>query len=95
MFLVKSRRPGWDQIYLPLRPNGRTGWVKGSRLTLALDPYRSRSDFNFIRVVDLRGDVPPGMRGIVRGQIRLEIVCARRANPPAPAAEIHETGVPQ
>jgi hypothetical protein len=43
-------------------------------MTLALDPYRSRSDFNFIRVVDLRGDVPPGMRGIVRGQIRSEIV---------------------
>jgi lipoprotein-anchoring transpeptidase ErfK/SrfK len=40
VFLVKSRRPGWDQIYLPLRPNGRTGWVKASRLTLALDPYR-------------------------------------------------------
>jgi hypothetical protein len=40
--------------------------------SLALDPYRSRSDFSFVRVVDLRGDVPPSMRSIVRGQIRKE-----------------------
>lgn len=43
------------------------------KMTLALDPYRSRSDFAFVRVVDLRGDVPPSMRSMVRGQIRKEI----------------------
>ncbi|MCE0521564.1 MAG: hypothetical protein LV480_01475 [Methylacidiphilales bacterium] len=42
------------------------------KMTLALDPYRSRSDFTFVRVVDLRGNVPPGMRSIVRVQIRKE-----------------------
>jgi hypothetical protein len=42
--------------------------------TLALDSYRSRSDFALIRVVDLRGDIPSSMRGIVRGQIRSEMV---------------------
>jgi hypothetical protein len=42
------------------------------KMTLALDPYRSRSDFTLIRVVDLRGDVPPEMRTIVRVQIRQE-----------------------
>jgi hypothetical protein len=41
-------------------------------MTLALDPYRSRSDLDFVRVVDLRGDVPPGMRSMVRSQIRKE-----------------------
>jgi hypothetical protein len=41
-------------------------------VTLALDPYRSRSNFTLIRVVDLRGNVPPEMRGMVRGQIREE-----------------------
>jgi len=41
-------------------------------MTLALDPYRSRSDFDFVRVVDLRGDVPPSMRTMVRNQIRKE-----------------------
>lgn len=42
------------------------------KMTLALDPYRSRSDFTLVRVVDLRGDVPPSMRSIVRVQIRKE-----------------------
>ena len=42
------------------------------KMTLALDPYRSRSDFTLVRVVDLRGNVPPEMRGIVRVQIRKE-----------------------
>lgn len=42
------------------------------KMTLALDPYRSRSNFTFVRVVDLRGNVPPDMRGIVRGEIRQE-----------------------
>jgi hypothetical protein len=44
------------------------------KMTLALDPYRSRSDFALVRVVDLRGDVPPSMRSIVRVQIRKEQV---------------------
>lgn len=44
------------------------------QMTLAMDPYRSRSDFSLVRVVDLRGDVPPQMRGLVRGQIRKETV---------------------
>ncbi len=43
------------------------------QITLALDPYRSRSNFSFVRVVDLRGDVPPTMRSIVRDQIRKEM----------------------
>jgi hypothetical protein len=42
------------------------------KMTLALDSYRSRSDFTFVRVVDLRGDVPPEMRSIVRVEIRKE-----------------------
>ncbi len=42
------------------------------KITLALDPYRSRSNFTFVRVVDLRGEVPPQMRSMVRGDIRKE-----------------------
>ena len=44
------------------------------KMTLALDPYRSRSDFTLVRIVDLRGDVPPDMRSIVRVEIRKEQV---------------------
>jgi len=28
VFLVKKRAPGWEQVYLPVRPNGSTGWVR-------------------------------------------------------------------
>jgi hypothetical protein len=42
------------------------------KVTLALDIFRSRSNFSFVRVVDLRGGVPPAMRSIVRVQIRKE-----------------------
>lgn len=42
------------------------------KISLALDHYRSRSDFSFVRVVDLRGDLPPTMRGMVRVDIRKE-----------------------
>jgi lipoprotein-anchoring transpeptidase ErfK/SrfK len=40
VFLVKSRRRGWDEVYLPRRPNGSTGWVKAAQVVLALDVYR-------------------------------------------------------
>jgi hypothetical protein len=48
-------------------------------MTLALDRYRARPDIDFVRVVDLRGDVPPSMRSMVRNQIRKEQAkeCAR------------------
>jgi hypothetical protein len=44
------------------------------KVSLALDSYRDRSNFTFVRVVDLRGGVPPNMRSIVCGQIRKELV---------------------
>ncbi len=42
------------------------------KVTLALDSYRNNSNFTLVRVVDLRGGVPPEMRSIVRVQIRKE-----------------------
>ncbi|HZS25065.1 MAG TPA: L,D-transpeptidase [Gaiellaceae bacterium] len=40
VFLVKSRRPGWEHVYLPMRPDGATGWIRDSQVQLAIDPYR-------------------------------------------------------
>ena len=41
VFLVKEQRPdGWVQVLLPVRPNGSTGWVKSSDVTLTANPYR-------------------------------------------------------
>lgn len=38
--LVKRRIPGWENVYLPVRPNGSTGWVRDADVDLSLDPYR-------------------------------------------------------
>lgn len=40
VFLVKRALPGWLEVYLPVRPNGSTGWVRSSSVGLSLDPYR-------------------------------------------------------
>lgn len=40
-FLVKARSGfGWAEVYLPVRPNGSTGWVRTSDVTLTGVPYR-------------------------------------------------------
>jgi lipoprotein-anchoring transpeptidase ErfK/SrfK len=39
-FLVKERRSGWERVYLPVRPNGSTGWVRDRQVDLSLTPYR-------------------------------------------------------
>ncbi len=39
-FLVRSQRAdGWVEVLLPVRPNGSTGWVHASEVTLAQDPF--------------------------------------------------------
>jgi lipoprotein-anchoring transpeptidase ErfK/SrfK len=40
VFLVSKRRPGWEKVYLPQRPDGATGWIRDRTVTLAYDPYR-------------------------------------------------------
>lgn len=40
VFLVRRRAPGWEQVYLPVRPNGSTGWVRDADVELSLDAYR-------------------------------------------------------
>lgn len=40
VFLVKSRRDGWLEVLLPVRPNGSRGWIKESDVTLGNNLYR-------------------------------------------------------
>jgi lipoprotein-anchoring transpeptidase ErfK/SrfK len=42
VFLVKSRDPGDDrvEVYLPIRPNGSSGWVDAADVTVTAVPYR-------------------------------------------------------
>ena len=39
VFLVKSRGHGWEHVYLPIRPDGATGWIKDRDVSLAWNPY--------------------------------------------------------
>jgi lipoprotein-anchoring transpeptidase ErfK/SrfK len=39
VFLVKSRARGWERVYLPVRPDGATGWIKDRDVSLAWNPY--------------------------------------------------------
>ena len=56
VFLVKSRAPGWEEVFLAKRPNGSTGWVKDSQVSLALDPYRVQVSLSGHRVTVWKGD---------------------------------------
>ena len=40
VFLVKQQQDDWVQVLLPVRPNGSTGWVKSSDVTITPNPYR-------------------------------------------------------
>jgi len=40
VLLVKEQKPDWYKVLLPVRPNGSTGWVKASEVTVATHDYR-------------------------------------------------------
>jgi lipoprotein-anchoring transpeptidase ErfK/SrfK len=39
VFLVKERQGDWLNVYLPVRPNGSTGWVNSADVTVVSNPY--------------------------------------------------------
>ena len=39
-FLVTAQQDGWLQVALPVRPNGSTGWLKASDVTLSTTDYQ-------------------------------------------------------
>jgi lipoprotein-anchoring transpeptidase ErfK/SrfK len=40
VFLVRRQVKGWDEVRLPIRPNGTVGWLRARSVSLASDPYR-------------------------------------------------------
>ncbi|HUQ63022.1 MAG TPA: L,D-transpeptidase [Acidimicrobiales bacterium] len=40
VFLVKEQQPDWLNVYLPVRPNGSTGWVHSADVDLATHDFR-------------------------------------------------------
>jgi lipoprotein-anchoring transpeptidase ErfK/SrfK len=39
VFLVKERQGDWLNVYLPVRPNGSTGWVRAADVTVVSNGY--------------------------------------------------------
>jgi len=57
IFLVtQTQTGGWVQVLLPVRPNGTTGWVRASDVTLATDPYRIRVELAKHTITVFNGD---------------------------------------
>jgi hypothetical protein len=50
VFLVKSRGRGWEHVYLPVRPDGATGWIRDRYLSLAWDPYSLQAQLHSHRL---------------------------------------------
>jgi lipoprotein-anchoring transpeptidase ErfK/SrfK len=40
VMLVHSQQQDWVRVYLPVRPNGATGWVQASAVRVLRNPYR-------------------------------------------------------
>ncbi|MBI3257392.1 MAG: L,D-transpeptidase, partial [Actinobacteria bacterium] len=66
VFLVEERRPGWVKVFLPVRPNGSTGWVGQESVRLSRHAYRVEVRRGAHRLVVFEGadivlDVPVGI----------------------------------
>jgi hypothetical protein len=55
VFLVKRRKPGWLDVYLPARPNLSSGWIRTSDVKLAADRYRLEVQLRRHRLIAWRG----------------------------------------
>ncbi len=58
VFLVKRAIPGWLEVYLPVRPNDATGWVRSASVGLTIDPYRVVVDTARHELTTLRSGRP-------------------------------------
>lgn len=56
VLLVRHAISGWLQVYLPIRPNDSTGWIRTGGVRLELDPYRVVVDTGTHRITALRAD---------------------------------------
>ncbi len=56
VFLVKTQHGAWLQVYLPIRPNLSTGWIRSSQANLVSDPYRVRVNLRAHHLTVWRGE---------------------------------------
>jgi lipoprotein-anchoring transpeptidase ErfK/SrfK len=69
-FLVtdQSSRPGWLNVLLPIRPNGSSGWVKASDVTLGSSDYEIKIELGAHRLTLLKLGQPVLESGVVVGK---------------------------
>ncbi|BDZ62064.1 hypothetical protein Lsed01_01980 [Demequina sediminis] len=56
VFLVKEVRGDWVELYLPVRPNGTTGWVEADSVTLSATTKRIEVSLDDYRLTVFDGD---------------------------------------
>jgi lipoprotein-anchoring transpeptidase ErfK/SrfK len=56
VFLVKERQGDWLHVYLPVRPNGSTGWVRAADVTVVSNSYSIDINLGQHRLVVHKGD---------------------------------------
>jgi lipoprotein-anchoring transpeptidase ErfK/SrfK len=81
VFLVKETQDDWLRVLLPVRPNGRTGWIRASEVSLASNPFRIRIELGAHQLIVWRGDE----------LIAREPVGVGRADTPTPGGEYYLT----
>jgi lipoprotein-anchoring transpeptidase ErfK/SrfK len=88
-FLVTEDAGDWLKVYLPARPNGSTGWLRESDVTLSAVPYTV-----LVTLADHRLQVFKGDRLILESSVALGT--SRTPTPPGTffITEIVETGKP-
>ena len=55
VLLVQEQRPDWLKVMLPVRPNGSTGWVRTSDVTLESHDYRILVELGAYRITVWKG----------------------------------------
>jgi lipoprotein-anchoring transpeptidase ErfK/SrfK len=63
----QSSRPGWLNVLLPIRPNGASGWIKASDVTLGTSDYEIRVELGAHKLTLLKLGQPVLDSGVVIG----------------------------
>jgi lipoprotein-anchoring transpeptidase ErfK/SrfK len=63
----QSSRPGWLNVLLPIRPNGASGWIKASDVSLASSEYEIRIEVGAHKLTLLKLGQPVLESGVVVG----------------------------
>jgi lipoprotein-anchoring transpeptidase ErfK/SrfK len=58
VFLTTANEAEWHEVLLPVRPNGSSGWVRNSDVSLAAHNYRIRVDLSDFRLRVLERGIP-------------------------------------